>query len=115
MSTVTVLPAGVGVTTASGESIVDALRRAGWRSPYRCRRGGCGACKARLVSGGVAYAGPVADSVLSPDDRAAGLCLPCRAVPTGDVVIEVDAPLRAVLATVGSAGPRPAPPEQEGQ
>ncbi len=120
MPVVTVVPEGVRADAGPGESLVDALRRAGWRSPYKCRRGGCGACRARLVAGDVAYGHPVAAGVLDPADRARGLCLPCRAVPTTDVVIELGAPLRAVLATTalplsGSAVPaRPGRPQQEG-
>jgi CDP-4-dehydro-6-deoxyglucose reductase len=91
------------VEAAGDDTVLDALRRAGWRSPYKCRRGGCGVCKARLLRGELRYARPVAETVLSPDERAHGMCLPCRAIPTTDVVIELDgAPLRAVLATVTS-------------
>ncbi|MCS7475541.1 2Fe-2S iron-sulfur cluster-binding protein [Umezawaea endophytica] len=100
MPEVTVLPHDVRVDARTDETVVDALRRAGWRSPYRCRRGGCGACKGRLVEGRVRYSLPVADSVLDDAERAAGLCLPCRAVPVTDVVLDLGAaPLRAVLAT----------------
>ena len=99
MPEVTVLPHDVRVDSLTDETVVDALRRAGWRSPYRCRRGGCGVCKVHLVEGLVRYALPVADSVLGAADRAAGLCLPCRAVPVTDVVLDLGAaPLRAVLA-----------------
>jgi CDP-4-dehydro-6-deoxyglucose reductase len=47
----------------------------------------------------VRYSLPVADSVLDAAERAAGLCLPCRAVPVTDVVLDLGAaPLRTVLA-----------------
>jgi ferredoxin len=101
MPEVTVLPGPVRVHADDGETVVDGLRRAGWRMPYKCRRGGCGACRARLVYGEVRYAVPIAASVLSESDRAGGQCLPCRAIPATDVVIDLDgAPLRAVLASV---------------
>ncbi|HEX6340662.1 2Fe-2S iron-sulfur cluster-binding protein [Umezawaea sp.] len=104
MPSVTVVPHDVRAEARTGESVVDALRRAGWRSPYRCRRGGCGACKARLVEGRVRYAHPVADSVLDAAERAAGLCLPCRAEPVTDVVVDLGpAPLRAVLVSTALA------------
>ena len=88
MPRVTLLPADVAVDIGPGEAIVDGLRRAGWRTRYKCRRGGCGICRSRLLAGAVRYPEPVAESVLSAADRAAGLCLPCRAVPTSDVVVE---------------------------
>lgn len=84
-----ILPANVRLTVRTGESIVDAIRRHGYRSRYCCRRGGCGACKTELVDGTVHYAVPIADSVLSAADRRAGKCLPCRAQPVGDIVIRL--------------------------
>ncbi|MDX8140823.1 2Fe-2S iron-sulfur cluster-binding protein [Lentzea sp. BCCO 10_0061] len=108
MPVVTVVPQDVQVRTRAGESVVDALRRHGWRSPYRCRRGGCGACRARLLSGRIRYPLPVAESVLTPAEQAAGQCLPCRAVPVTDVVLDIGAhPLRAVLASAPTPDPRP--------
>jgi uncharacterized protein len=47
-----------------------------------CRTGACGACATRLVSGTVAYA-------RTPDHAvAAGMCLPCVAVPLSDLRLE---------------------------
>jgi ferredoxin len=98
MAMVTVVPQDVRVWSRGDETVVDALRRGGWRSPYKCRRGGCGVCKVRLVEGRVRYPQPVAASVLGDEERASGLCLPCRAVPVTDVVLDVGpTPLRAVL------------------
>ncbi len=100
MPRVTVVPHDVRVQARPGESVVDALRRAGWRSRYRCRRGGCGVCKVPLVEGRLDYPQPVAESVLAAAERDSGLCLPCRAVPVTDVVVDLGAePLRAVLAS----------------
>ncbi|MFD9701619.1 2Fe-2S iron-sulfur cluster-binding protein [Lentzea sp. NPDC059081] len=100
MPVITVLPHGVQVSARTEESVVDALRRNGWRSPYKCRRGGCGACRARLVEGTVRYSAPVAASVLDDSAREDGQCLPCRALPETDLVIDIGAhPLRAVLAS----------------
>ncbi|GAB3398698.1 2Fe-2S iron-sulfur cluster-binding protein [Amycolatopsis echigonensis] len=86
---VRILPAGVRLTVHIGETIVDAVRRHGYRTRYCCRRGGCRACKADLVEGEVGYPVPIAESVLSAEERAAGKCLPCRAQPAGEVVIRL--------------------------
>jgi ferredoxin len=100
MVAVTVLPDGIRVEARPGESIVDALRRSGWRSRYKCRRGGCGSCKSRFTSGRIVYDHAVAASVLSDAEQAAGICLPCRAVPVTDVVIEQpDRPMRPALSS----------------
>jgi ferredoxin len=101
MPEVRVVPAGVRARTSDDETVVDGLRRAGWRIPYKCRRGGCGVCKARLVRGEVRYPQPIAGSVLSETEVADGLCLPCRAVPATDVLIDLGGvALRAVLASI---------------
>ncbi|MEV6632763.1 2Fe-2S iron-sulfur cluster-binding protein [Actinoplanes sp. NPDC051470] len=110
MPLITVSPDGPAVDVAPGETIVEGLRRVGWRARYRCRGGGCGICKCPLVAGAVTYLGPVAESALSAAERSAGLCLPCRAVPLGDVVIEQrERPLRSMLASA----PRMAAPTVE--
>jgi CDP-4-dehydro-6-deoxyglucose reductase len=88
-ATVRFLPADVTINARPGESIVDAVRRHGYRTRYSCRRGGCGACKAELVAGEVTYCVPIAESVLTAAERADGRCLPCRAIPDGDVVVRL--------------------------
>jgi CDP-4-dehydro-6-deoxyglucose reductase len=82
-------PAGVELPVHPGETIVDAVRRNGYRTRYCCRRGGCGACKADLVSGVVDYRTPIAATVLSATELAEGKCIPCRAIPRGEVVIRL--------------------------
>jgi CDP-4-dehydro-6-deoxyglucose reductase len=100
--TVRILPADVRLGVRGGETIVDAVRRHGYRTRYSCRRGGCGLCKADLVTGELTYSTPVADSVLTPAERRRGRCLPCRAHPVGDVAIRLGDgdELRNVLGTL---------------
>ena len=81
---------GVVVVVRPGETILDAMLRGGWRYPWVCKRGRCAACKVRLVSGEVCYkAGAAARQIFSDEERAAGICLSCTAVPVGDVTITV--------------------------
>jgi ferredoxin len=87
----TILPDGTRLVVRGGETIFQALRRYGYTLRSGCREGGCGVCVLQLVSGDTRDLLPVADTVLSGEDRAAGRCLPCRAVPTTDVVIRLDA------------------------
>lgn len=89
MHRVTVLPDGVCLPGHPGETILDTVVRAGLRCAYACRRGGCATCKVQLLAGRVAYSRPIAPTVLSDDERAAGVCLTCRAVPVGDVAIRL--------------------------
>ena len=69
MPEVTILPDGLQVTAAGAETVLAALSRAGLRYRVGCRRGGCGVCKVALVLGEVRYERPIADSVLSDDER----------------------------------------------
>jgi len=113
MPEVTILPDGLQVTAAEAETVLAALSRAGLKYRVGCRRGGCGVCKVQLVLGEVRYERPVADSVLSDDQRVAGICLSCRAVPITNIAIELQEGdrLRKVL---GFASPNSAPPPPGG-
>jgi CDP-4-dehydro-6-deoxyglucose reductase len=98
MALMRIEPAGIAVRSLGGESILTALARCGYSHSFGCRRGGCGTCKAQLVSGEITYPSRVADQVLDLDERAAGVCVTCRAVPVSDVVIRLrdDDKLRCV-------------------
>ena len=89
MTDVTILPDEVRVTAAEDETLLRAVTRAGLRYRVGCRRGGCGVCKVQLVLGEVRYERPIGTSVLTDDERVAGICLSCRAVPITNIVIEL--------------------------
>ncbi|MBV9922434.1 MAG: 2Fe-2S iron-sulfur cluster binding domain-containing protein [Pseudonocardia sp.] len=86
---ITILPDGMRVTASGEETLLRALGRAGLRYRVGCKRGGCGVCKLHLLEGEVRYERPIADSVLSDDERVEGICLSCRAVPLTNVVVEL--------------------------
>jgi NAD(P)H-flavin reductase/ferredoxin len=66
------------------ESVLDAAQRAGLEIPFSCRKGVCGTCKGRVISGEVrAYAG----DALGAAERAEGQALFCNARPRSDLVI----------------------------
>ena len=113
MPEVTILPDGLQVTAAEAETVLAALSRAGLKYRVGCRRGGCGVCKVQLVLGEVRYERPVADSVLSDDQRVAGICLSCCAVPITNIVIELQEGDR-LCKVLGFAYPNSAPPPPGG-
>jgi ferredoxin len=82
-----VKPGGEVVGARPGETILDGLYRSGYAYRTGCRRGGCGICKVDLLNGEVTYNRTVAETVLTPQERAEGTCLSCRAVPTGEITI----------------------------
>ena len=81
---------GAVIAVRPGETVLDAMLRGGLRYPWVCKRGRCAACKVWLISGEVRYTGPpAARRVFSEEERAAGVCLSCTAVPVGDVTVSV--------------------------
>lgn len=83
---VTVVPSQHRFQCDADEIVLDAALRQGVELPYGCRDGGCGACRARVVSGEVEQSG-ARDGVLSDRERDAGVTLLCCTTPRSDVVI----------------------------
>jgi CDP-4-dehydro-6-deoxyglucose reductase len=81
-------PSGRTFRVNAGETILEAALRQGVGLPYGCRNGACGACKAILRSGELAW-GEHQDRALHPEERARGKALTCCTKPLGDVVFEV--------------------------
>lgn len=89
MPLINVVPTGEQIPAAPGETILEALYNSGYSYRIGCRRGGCAICKVDLREGEVDYSKTVADVVLTDEERADGTCLTCRAVPVGDITIEM--------------------------
>ena len=108
MPQVEISPYNVSVEVRDGETLLRAIVRSGYKYRYGCRRGGCGFCKVHLVLGEVAYERPIDPRVLTDNEKVAGICLSCRAVPLTDVVIELQEGdrLRGIPQSDGSAGRR---------
>jgi CDP-4-dehydro-6-deoxyglucose reductase len=77
--------------TVAGETVLDAGLRAGLEMPHRCMGGNCGACRARLLEGEVAYPNgrPLG---LSEAETADGLVLLCQVQARGDLILETFEP-----------------------
>jgi CDP-4-dehydro-6-deoxyglucose reductase len=89
MPVVTVHPSGEMIYLAPDETVLSGLYKAGYAYAIGCRRGGCAVCKVDCLSGQFDYDHPIADSVLTTGERTDGTCLTCRAVPMGDITIEM--------------------------
>ena len=97
MPVVTVQPGGEVVYLDPDETVLSGLYKAGYAYAVGCRRGGCAICKVDCLSGQFDYDHPIADTVLTAGERADGTCLTCRAVPKGDITIEMrDEDLRLI-------------------
>ncbi len=102
MTMIIVQPTGTEIHIDPGETVLSGLQKAGYAYTVGCRRGGCGICKIDVLSGGFSYNRPVADSVISEEERGDGTCLSCRACPEGDLTIQMrDASLRLVNPLLG--------------
>ncbi|MGO1165281.1 MAG: 2Fe-2S iron-sulfur cluster-binding protein [Janibacter sp.] len=97
MGTIIVQPSGTEVYVEPGDTVLCGLQKAGYAYTVGCRRGGCGICKIDVLDGDFSYCRPVADTVITAEEIDDGTCLSCRAVPEGDVTIQLrDASLRLV-------------------
>lgn len=102
MTTIIVQPSGTEIHVDPGDTVLAGLQKAGYAYTVGCRRGGCGICKIDVLDGGFSYNRPVADTVLSEEERTDGTCLSCRACPTQDLTIQLrDASLRLVNPLLG--------------
>jgi ferredoxin len=97
MQIIRVLPRDVVLPVHSGDNILAAITRGGLTYLYGCRRGGCGVCKADLITGQVSYPTAVSETVLSPEERTDGVVLTCRAVPSTDCTVQLRSQLRLAV------------------
>jgi 3-ketosteroid 9alpha-monooxygenase subunit B len=71
-----------------GDTILEAVRRAGLKPPFSCQAGNCGTCMAFLGGGKAAMR---ANNVLHADEVEEGWVLTCQAVPTSrEVAVDYD-------------------------
>lgn len=86
---VTVHPTGEVIHLDKGETVLSGLYKAGFAYTVGCKRGGCAICKVDCRDGEFTYDHPIADTVISEAEKTDGTCLSCRAVPVGDITIEM--------------------------
>jgi ferredoxin-NADP reductase len=76
---------GVTLACAAGETLLEALERAGIGVPYACRAGSCGACITTVLGGEVDHR----DALLSDAERAEGKMLVCVSRGKGRVILDL--------------------------
>lgn len=84
---VSIADSGKHFTAEPGESLLEAALFQDIALPYGCQSGGCGACRARLLAGDIAY--PYDPPALSAADKAAGYVLLCQAQARSDLQVQV--------------------------
>ncbi len=78
--------AGRTIAVPEGVTILEAALATDIDYPHGCRSGRCGSCKSRLVSGTVDLLDH-SRFALSDEEKAQGLILACRAIPTTDAIV----------------------------
>jgi ferredoxin-NADP reductase len=72
----------------SGDTILDAARRAGLKPPFNCQAGNCATCMAHLDEGRATMR---VNNALGADEVEGGWILTCQAIPTSrEVVVNYD-------------------------
>ncbi|WP_431824580.1 2Fe-2S iron-sulfur cluster-binding protein [Burkholderia sp. F1] len=84
---VRVEPLGVSFDAPDSLTLLEAAAFANVSLPRSCRNGTCRTCLCKIVSGSVCYT--IEWPGLSREEKAGGYTLPCVAVATSDVVIDV--------------------------
>ena len=86
--TVTVRDTDLSFSCDEAEAVLKAMIHAG-KGPIRhgCCGGGCGVCKARIVSGDYYAFKPMSAAHVSEADKKRGLALLCCVQPRSDMVI----------------------------
>src|SRR3979409_1498783 len=74
------------VPVRAGDTMLEALLRAGVAFPFSCQAGNCGTCKCELVSGDILEL-EHSEHALAPQQRAKGIILACRTQVWDDAVI----------------------------
>jgi alkane 1-monooxygenase len=97
---------GEAISADPGETILQSALRAGIDFPFRCRVGGCGACKCQVTAGSVREL-TESSYLLSEAELAQGTVLACQSAPQGDVRVAVELPVRAAPTPVAPADTRP--------
>lgn len=84
---VRVEPLGVSFDAPESLTLLEAGGFAGVSLPCSCRNGTCRSCFSRIVSGTVRYT--IEWPGLSREEKANGYTLPCVAIATSDVIVDV--------------------------
>ena len=81
-------PAGVTITVAAGEKLLNAALESGIAWPHDCRVGSCGSCRCVLKSGKIK---PLRDFTYTLDraDLEAGVILACQSLLRSDITVEL--------------------------
>ncbi|HEX9207618.1 MAG TPA: 2Fe-2S iron-sulfur cluster-binding protein [Steroidobacteraceae bacterium] len=88
MPQVTIVPTGQSFAADPQETVLAAALRAGLNLPHSCKGGHCASCRARILSGEIAYPGDRLPAGITEAESAERYALLCQAVAVTDLVVE---------------------------
>jgi CDP-4-dehydro-6-deoxyglucose reductase len=88
MPQVTIVPTGQSFAADPQETVLAAALRAGLNLPHSCKGGHCASCRARILSGTIAYPGDELPAGITAAEAAEHHVLLCQAVAVTDLVVE---------------------------
>jgi ferredoxin len=94
-------PAGRDLRVSAAENILGAALAAGLPLPHSCRAGRCASCKARILSGEVAYPDDRLPPGIVASEAARGEVLLCQAQPRSNLRIETRSATRTLNPACG--------------
>ncbi len=81
-----------------GQNVLAAMEKLGRRDiPVGCRGGGCGICRVQVVDGTNYRTQKMSRAQVSAEDLAMGICLACKLIPEGDLVVRALGSLRRAV------------------
>jgi CDP-4-dehydro-6-deoxyglucose reductase len=88
MPQITLVPTGQRFASDPREPVLSAALRAGLNLPHSCKGGHCASCRARVLTGEVAYPDPQLPAGITPAEADERYALLCQAHAVTDVTIE---------------------------
>ena len=99
---ITLADSGACFPCKDGQTVLAAMEKLGRRGiPVGCRGGGCGICRVQVVDGAHYRTQKMSRAQVSADDIKAGICLACKLIPEGDLVVRALGLLPRSLSDLG--------------
>ncbi|HET7203851.1 MAG TPA: 2Fe-2S iron-sulfur cluster-binding protein [Steroidobacteraceae bacterium] len=88
MPQITLVPTGQCIASDPDETVLSAALRAGLNLPHSCKGGHCASCRARIISGTVAYPDGRLPAGITAAEAADRYALLCQAIAVDDLMVE---------------------------
>ncbi len=95
---ITLIDSGLSFPCKDGQNVLAAMEKLGRCGiPIGCRGGGCGICRVQVMDGARYRTHKMSRAQVSAQDLASGICLACKLIPEGDLVVRALGALRRAV------------------